>query len=63
MGGVMTVITVMAEEQEKSVMLQVEVPESIRARLKMEAIRQGTTMSDLAKKILDTTLPKFEEDK
>ena len=59
----MTVITVMAEEQEKSVMLQVEVPESIRARLKMEAIRQGTTMSDLAKKILDTTLPKFEEDK
>ncbi len=58
----MTATTVMAEGQEKSVMLQVEVPESIRARLKMEAIRQGTTMSELAQKILNEVLPKFESE-
>ncbi|MBA2750250.1 MAG: hypothetical protein H0U45_16360 [Tatlockia sp.] len=56
----MTAITLMAERQEKLVMLQVEVPESIRARLKMEAIRQGTTMGELAQKILNEVLPNFE---
>ena len=56
----MTAITLMAERQEKLVMLQVEVPESIRARLKMEAIRQGTTMGELAQKILNELLPNFE---
>ena len=56
----MTAITLMAERQEKLVMLQVEVPESIRARLKMEAIRQGTTMGELAQEILNETLPNFE---
>ncbi|KJH69540.1 hypothetical protein [Aliterella atlantica] len=56
----MTAITLMAERQEKLVMLQVEVPESIRARLKMEAIRQGTTMGELAQKILNEALPNFE---
>jgi hypothetical protein len=56
----MTAITLMAERQEKLVMLQVEVPESIRARLKMEAIRQGTTMGELTQKILNEALPNFE---
>ncbi|ARV63379.1 hypothetical protein BZZ01_32800 (plasmid) [Nostocales cyanobacterium HT-58-2] len=45
---------------EKMVVLQTDVRESIRTRLKLQAVRLGTTMSLLAEQILDEGLQKLE---
>lgn len=55
----MLVIAVMPERDSK-VMLQVEVRESIRTRLKLQAVKEGSTMGDLADKLLDEALARLE---
>lgn len=45
---------------EKMVVLQTDVRESVRTRLKLQAVRLGTTMSQLAEQILDEGLQKLE---
>ena len=51
----------MTKPQDKMVMLQVEVPESIRTRLKVQAVKMGTTMSELTTQIVDEALKKLEQ--
>lgn len=51
---------VMADE--KNVVLQVDVKESTRTRLKLQAVRLGTTMGELADQILSEALTKFEQE-
>lgn len=48
-------------DQEKTVVLQADVKESTRTRLKLQAVRLGTTMSSLAEQILDEGLKKLEK--
>ena len=50
---------VMADE--KNVVLQVDVKESTRTRLKLQAVRLGTTMGELADQILSEALTKLEQ--
>ncbi|AFZ15699.1 hypothetical protein Cri9333_4943 (plasmid) [Crinalium epipsammum PCC 9333] len=47
---------------EKTVMLQVEVKESIRTRLRVQAVQRGLTMGELAEQILDQALKKLEKE-
>lgn len=47
--------------KEKIIRLQVDVPESIRTRLKLEAVRTGQNMGEVAEEILDEGLRKREE--
>ncbi len=42
-------------------MLQVEVRESTRTRLKLQAVRLGVTMGELADELLDEALNKLEQ--
>ena len=42
-------------------MLQVEVRESTRTRLKLQAVRLGVTMGELADDLLDEALNKLEQ--
>jgi len=42
-------------------MLQVEVRESTRTRLKLQAVRLGFTMGELADELLDEALNKLEQ--
>lgn len=42
-------------------MLQVEVRESTRTRLKLQAVRLGVTMGELADELLDKALNKLEQ--
>jgi hypothetical protein len=46
---------------ENKVMLQVEVRESTRTRLKLQAVRLGVTMGELADELLDEALNKLEQ--
>jgi hypothetical protein len=48
-------------EAENRVMLQVEVRESTRTRLKLQAVRLGFTMGELADELLDEALNKLEQ--
>jgi hypothetical protein len=48
-------------EAENRVMLQVEVRESTRTRLKLQAVRLGVTMGELADELLDEALNKLEQ--
>ncbi len=48
-------------EAENKVMLQVEVRESTRTRLKLQAVRLGVTMGELADELLDEVLNKLEQ--
>ena len=48
-------------DQEKIVVLQVDVRESIRTRLRVQAVKRGITMGELAERILDEALKKLEE--
>jgi len=48
-------------QEEKTVVLQTDVRESLRTRLKLQAVRLGTTMSLLAEEILDEGLKKLEQ--
>jgi hypothetical protein len=48
-------------KDEKIVVLQVDVRESIRTRLKVQAVKRGITMGELADRILDEALKKLEE--
>lgn len=59
-GVEITVIVVMTEAENK-VMLQVEVRESTRTRLKLQAVRLGVTMGDLADELLNEALNKLEQ--
>ncbi len=43
-------------------MLQVEVRESIRTRLKVQSVQKGVTMGELAEQILDEALKKLEKE-
>lgn len=49
-------------EAENKVMLQVEVRESTRTRLKIQAVRLGRTMGELADQLLDEVLSKLEQE-
>ncbi len=51
----------LAMSEEKTVVLQTDVRESIRTRLKLQAVRSGVTMSLLAEQILDQGLKKLEQ--
>lgn len=48
-------------KEEKTVVLQTDVRESIRTRLKLQAVRLGTTMSSLTEEILNEGLKKLEQ--
>ncbi|WDD30131.1 hypothetical protein PQG02_00315 (plasmid) [Nostoc sp. UHCC 0926] len=48
-------------QEEKTVVLQTDVRESLRTRLKLQAVRLGTTMSLLAQDILDEGLKNIEQ--
>lgn len=48
-------------ENEKIVPLQVDVRESTRTRLKVQAVKRGITMGELIDKILDEELKKLEK--
>jgi hypothetical protein len=48
-------------DTENKVMLQVEVRESTRTRLKLQAVRLGVTMGELADELLDEALNKLEQ--
>lgn len=48
-------------QEEKTVVLQTDVRESIRTSLKLQAVRLGTTMSLLTEEILDEGLKKLEQ--
>ena len=56
----MLLMLVMSQE-EKTVVLQTDVKESLRTRLKLQAVRLGTTMSLLAQDILDEGLKNIEQ--
>jgi len=56
----MLLMLVMSQE-EKTVVLQTDVRESLRTRLKLQAVRLGTTMSLLAQDILDEGLKNIEQ--
>ena len=56
-----TVLTMVQSENSKTVMLQVDVKEVTRTRLKLQAIRLGTTMSSLADQILAERLDQLEK--
>lgn len=60
-GVEITVIVVMTEAENK-VMLQVEVRESTRTRLKLQAVRLGITMGELADELLNEALNKLEQE-
>lgn len=47
-------------EKEKTVVLQADVKESTRTRLKLQAVRLGVTMGFLADQLLDEGLKKLE---
>jgi hypothetical protein len=49
-------------EAENKVMLQVEVRESTRTRLKLQAVRLGVTMGELADELLNEALNKLEQE-
>jgi hypothetical protein len=49
-------------EAENKVMLQVEVRESTRTRLKLQAVRLGVTMGELADQLLNEALNKLEQE-
>jgi len=46
---------------EKMVVLQVDVPESTRTRLRVQAVKRGITMGELADQILSEALKKLEK--
>jgi hypothetical protein len=48
-------------ENERIVPLQVDVRESTRTRLKVQAVKRGITMGELIDKILDEELKKLEK--
>ncbi len=48
-------------KNEKIVVLQVDVRESTRTRLKLQAVKMGVTMGELADRILSEALRKLEE--
>ncbi|WP_180268012.1 hypothetical protein [Nostoc linckia] len=48
-------------QEEKTVVLQTDIKESLRTRLKLQAVRLGTTMSLLTEQILDEALKKLEQ--
>jgi hypothetical protein len=48
-------------QEEKTVVLQTDVRESLRTRLKLQAVRLGTTMSLLTEEILNEGLKKLEQ--
>jgi uncharacterized membrane protein YjjB (DUF3815 family) len=48
-------------EKEKRVPLQVDVRESTRTRLKVQAVKMGVTMGELIDQILDEELKKLEK--
>lgn len=55
-------LTVLAmSEQEKRVVLQADIRESVRTRLKLQAVQLGTTMSNLVDRMLDEALKQLEE--
>lgn len=55
-------LTVLAmSEQEKRVVLQADIRESVRTRLKLQAVQLGTTMSNLVDRMLDDALKQLEE--
>jgi hypothetical protein len=56
----MLLMLVMSQE-EKTVVLQTDVRESLRTRLKLQAVRLGITMSLLTEEILDEGLKKLEQ--
>lgn len=56
------VLTVLAmSEQERRVVLQADVRESVRTRLKLQAVQLNTTMSSLVDRMLDEGLKQLEE--
>jgi hypothetical protein len=48
-------------EREKIVPLQVDIRESTRTRLRVQAVKMGITMGELADRILDEALKKLEK--
>ena len=52
----------LAMSEQKTVVLQTDVRDSIRTRLKLQAVRLGITMSILADQILDEGLKKLEQE-
>jgi hypothetical protein len=48
--------------KKKTVVLQADIKETTRTRLKLQAVRLGTTMSQLAEQILDEGLTKLENE-
>jgi hypothetical protein len=47
--------------KDKTVYLQLEVPEDLRTQLKIEALKQGLTLRDFAVSLLDEGLKKQQE--
>lgn len=50
----------MDKHAEKTVQLRVDIPESLRTRLKTQAVRRGVTMGDLLQDLLDKPLRGLE---
>lgn len=48
-------------EKDKIVPLQVDIRESTRTRLRVQAVKMGVTMGELTDRILDEALKKLEE--
>jgi hypothetical protein len=48
-------------KQEKIVVLQVDVPESFRTKLRIEALKQGITMGELLLQVVSPVLKKLSD--
>jgi class 3 adenylate cyclase len=57
----LTVLAMIQNEDQKIVVLQADIKESTRMRLKLQAVRLGTTMSSLADQILSEGLDQLEK--
>ena len=52
----------MSPKKEKTVVLQVDVPESYRTRLRIQALKLGMTMGELLVELTQPLLKSLEED-
>ena len=51
----------MHESLEELMRLQVDIPEELKTRLKLQSVREGVTMSDVVEKALQDYLDKVEK--
>ena len=58
--AVVATVETMAKDTVKIAKLRVDIPDSLRTRLKTQAVRRGVTMGDLLQDLLDQPLRELE---